>query len=145
MLEVIALGSGLIPRGHGIAPRKTPFKVDRKTLKLFTETPGLQIYAINPETGAKVRLDASNYSKQYDLWADEKYKKSAPAPKVNPTPITKPYVPQPKKEEPKVEQPKVEQPQETKEEPKEETPVIPVIQNPNNQNQNNQNKNKNKN
>lgn len=144
MLNVIVLGNGLIPRGFGIAPRKTPFGVDVKTLKIFTETPWIETYAINPSTGAKVLLNPTNYEKTYNAWADEYYVKPAPAPKVTPTPVTKPYVPQPKKEEPRKEEVKVEQPApvETKEEPKEETPVIPVIQNPNNQNQN---KSKNKN
>lgn len=149
MLQVIVLGSGLIPRGYGIAPRKTPFEVDLNTVKLFAYTAGLNTYAINPTSGAKVLLTPSNYEKTYKLFTE------IPTPVVEkPKPVTKPVSPQPIVLEPKT-NPQPVNPAPLKEaptnqiqnavmvveEPKEDQDgALPVISNPNNQNNNKHNK-----
>lgn len=146
MLQVIVLGSGLIPRGYGIAPRKTPFEVDMNTVKLFVYTAGLNTYAVNPTSGAKVLLTPSNYEKTYKLFT------ATPAPVVEkPKPVTKPVAPQPKIPEPKID-PVLVTPAPLSEEPtnyienavqivkEEKTETLPVISNPNNQNNKHQKK-----
>ena len=50
MLKIQVLGQGLIPRGHGIAPKKEPFPADLTLIGLILGTPGLKMNYINPET-----------------------------------------------------------------------------------------------
>lgn len=87
MLNIIVLGSGLIPRGYGIAPRRAPFAADLKLIKLIVDTANLKPCMIHPETGATVPLTASNCDKMYKLYGEEKkIKNLAPASKyLNPT------------------------------------------------------------
>lgn len=148
MLKVVVGGSGLIPRGYGIAPRKTPFEIDLKTLKLCVYTGGLKVYAINPITGAKVLVDTKNYESIYKTYTEAKVPKA-----VTPKPMTKPSIPQPKTQ-PVKQNVQVAIPAPVKEEPipepqdpiptvpdvNEESATLPVISNPNNQNNKHQKK-----
>lgn len=68
MLKIQVLGSGLIPRGHGIAPKKEPFPADLTLIGLILSTPGLKMNYINPETGKLAPLTRENYQKVYQKY-----------------------------------------------------------------------------
>ena len=80
MLNIIVLGSGLIPRGYGIAPRKNPFQADLKLIKLLIDTNGLKPCFINPDTKAAVPLTAANCEKMYQIYGTEKKAKAVVKP-----------------------------------------------------------------
>ena len=65
MLKIQVLGQGLIPRGHGIAPKKEPFPADLTLIGLILGTPGLKMNYINPETNQLAPLTRDNYQKVY--------------------------------------------------------------------------------
>ena len=130
MLQIIVLGSGLIPRGHGIAPCYEPFETDKDTIKLIMDTKGMAPYAVSRRDGHKVRLTYSNFDRilrMSDFNGDkpvveQQEKKDVtqlspvtPKPKFDPVVITK---------EPVVEEKSTEEPsktEETKAEPAAET------------------------
>ena len=76
MLRVQVLGSGLIPRGHGIAPKKEPFPADLRLIGLIISTAGLKINFVHPESGNLVELTRDNYQTMYKKYANKVYKKS---------------------------------------------------------------------
>ena len=75
MLRVQVLGSGLIPRGHGIAPKKEPFPADLRLIGLIISTAGLKINFVHPESGNLVELTRDNYQTMYKKYANKVYKK----------------------------------------------------------------------
>lgn len=48
MLKITVEGKGLIPRGLGIAPRRTPFAADLPLIGTIMATPGLKVKYLNP-------------------------------------------------------------------------------------------------
>ena len=93
MLRVQVLGSGLIPRGHGIAPKKEPFPADLRLIGLIISTAGLKINFVHPESGNLVELTRDNYQTMYKKYAnkvckkpevEEKKKEAAPLNPENP-------------------------------------------------------------
>lgn len=118
MVKIQVLGHGLIPRGHGIAPRKEPFEADLKLIKTILEMGTFKVNMVNPINGAKVPITGANFEKMYRAWdkyaAPEKEKKPVlhpTAPSVQPVRVeSKEEV----KEEPKVEEKKEESSEEKK-------------------------------
>lgn len=91
MLDIVVLGHGIIPRGHGLAPKKDPFPADLNLINLIISTPGLRAKAVNPTTGKLVPLNADNVLKLWNAYGSENAKKPVAA---KPTPVTRPAVPQ---------------------------------------------------
>lgn len=135
MLQIVVLGSGLIPRGKGIAPCKDPFDADENLIKLIMNTNGMAPYAVSRRDGHKVRITYSNLARLQRM-ADfnnafvatpEKTVQSGPVvPKVE---LDKAVVTQ--KEEIKVEEQKPEEPkaEQSVEEAKVEAPQQPEYNN----------------
>lgn len=67
-VKIIVLGQGLIPRGHGIAPKKEPFEVDLKVLNLILGQGGLRPFAIHPITGSKIEITYKNLNKIWSIF-----------------------------------------------------------------------------
>lgn len=104
MIKIQVLGTGMIPRDLGIAPRKEPFYADRDIIYTILNTPGLRINYLHPEDGRLLPLTRENMKKVLDKFKNATYDK--------PTATTpaRPHVPEaPKKEEPKPEEKKVEE------------------------------------
>lgn len=68
MLKIQVLGSGLIPRGYGLAPRVEPFPADLTLIQTIMATPGLSVNMIHPDDGHIVAITNANIKR---LW--EKY------------------------------------------------------------------------
>lgn len=108
MLQIQVLGSGLIPRGMGIAPRKEPFKADLTLIQTIMSTNGLKINYINPETGSLCPLTKSNLKRvwsKYGIKTENKkvVTKMGDETIMNKAEQVKPVAPvQPVKPEPKV-------------------------------------------
>lgn len=65
-IKIIVDGKNvLIPRGYGIAPRKTPFAVDYTLLCTMMTTPGLTVFYVDPETNALTKVTRENAKKIY--------------------------------------------------------------------------------
>jgi len=167
MLSIQVLGSGLIPRGYGIAPRKEFFKADLNLITTILSTNGLKVNMKTPD-GKIIPLNNSNVKKMWDKYRSDNIQsvkknvetpKSPVAPVVEPPkapevtnvpPVVTPPVDPVKPNESKVEEPKVEvvkQEEKKVEEKKEEkvetpasAPIKPVIND--NKGNNNQNNNK---
>ena len=146
MVKIVVLGNGLIPRGKGIAPRKIPFEADLRLIKTIILTDGLQVYMVNPETNAKIRVGLQNYEKVYKTF-EAKQTELLNTKNIKST-VTSAFEkvvakPEEPKQEVKVEQ-KVEPVAEVKEpevvdEKKEDQALVPV-NNPNNNYGNNKHK-----
>lgn len=67
MLRIQILGKGLIPRGMGLAPKKTPFPADLNLIRTIISTPGLKVNYINPLTGALSPITRENCQRTWDL------------------------------------------------------------------------------
>ena len=130
-LPVKINGRGLIPRGHGLAP-KSFVKADEQLVKLIMQTPGLSMEYIQPETNTLVPITRTNYMELFESHENYLNKNTAtPKPVVNPVtpPVNIPPVthtnPAPpvveKKEEVKVEKKEEVKVEEKKEEKKEFT------------------------
>jgi hypothetical protein len=65
MLKIQVLGRGLIPRGHGLAPKKDPFPADLMTIGAILSTPGLSATYIHPEKNKALPLTRDNYQTIY--------------------------------------------------------------------------------
>lgn len=59
MLKIQVLGSGMIPRGFGIAPRKEPFNADLDLITIILQTPGLKMNYLD-KNGQFKPLDRTN-------------------------------------------------------------------------------------
>ena len=119
MLNIQVLGRGLIPRGHGIAPKKSPFPADLTLIQLILRTPGLSINYINPKTKKWSPLNNENLTEVWNRFSD--YKETKPSQNE----VSKPVVPEAVKEKaipitPAVEEKKVEE--------KKEEVVTPVVE-----------------
>lgn len=75
MLKIQVLGKGLIPRGHGIAPKLEPFPADLTLIGTIIGTPGLSLNYIHPETGRPMKLTRENYQSVYKKFKDGNYSK----------------------------------------------------------------------
>lgn len=115
MIKIQVLGSGMIPRDLGIAPRKEPFYADRDVIYTILNTPGLSINYLHPENGRFFPLTRENMKKVLDKFKNATYDKP-----VATVPPARPHVPEPKKEDPKPEEKKVE---EKKDEKKDDKPA----------------------
>ena len=70
-LKIQVNGSGLIPRGYGIAPRKEPFMAnDIYFINLILNTKGLTVKFLNPETNSLQDVDRKNLKKIWDKYAN---------------------------------------------------------------------------
>ncbi len=137
MLKIIVKGSGLIPRGHGIAPRTTPFEADKKLIYLILVTDNLDPYFLNPDTKKFVKLTKANYEKMYDMYGNKAVKKVIMADKAPMAEQVKSAITQ----APTVtQQPEAKQ-EEAKEEPKTDLVIAP-INNPNTDDKSNHNNKK---
>lgn len=72
MVKIQVFGQGLIPRGYGIAPRKTPFEADLSLIKTIMTTPGLKVHLINPANQKSVEVTHSNVERLYDIYSGNK-------------------------------------------------------------------------
>lgn len=66
MLRVRILGSGLIPRGGGLAPKKEPILVDFNYLTILMYTRNLKIQYLDPDTNKFENMNLFNFKKIYD-------------------------------------------------------------------------------
>jgi len=139
MLPIIVEGRGLIPRGHGLAPKKDPFPASPVLISHILNTAGLKPIFVDPVSKKRMPLTKENYQRVYRNYEDKlngirketpaqeiKETKqespiqiSIPAPPVVPPIITPPVV---QVNPPVVNEPKVEEPK--KDEKKEEVEVI---------------------
>lgn len=69
MLKIQILGSGMIPRGGGIAPKKAPMEADIEYIELILKTPGLKVNMFHPVTGAKIALTLQNLNRMWKAYA----------------------------------------------------------------------------
>lgn len=72
MLKIQVLGSGMIPRGLGIAPRLEPFKADFSLLGTILGTAGLEVNYFNPATGKFEKLTKKNFRRVWDAYSNYK-------------------------------------------------------------------------
>ena len=80
MIPIQVLGTGLIPRGYGLAPRTKPFMADRLLIGTILATPGLIVNFVNPETGAVTKITSKNMDRLISKWSGWTGKaKEAPA------------------------------------------------------------------
>lgn len=91
-LKIQVLGKGLIPRGLGLAPRKTPFNADLTLINTLLNTPGLQLNYLNPDDGRLLPLTRQNAKRVWDKYKDQEYSPAA-KPQGNAVPST-PHVPE---------------------------------------------------
>ncbi len=76
MLRIQVLGSGLIPRGHGIAPKKEPFPADLRLIGIILSTGGLKVNFVHPNSGKLVPLTRENYQAMYTKYQNRVYTKT---------------------------------------------------------------------
>ena len=89
MLKIQVLGKGLIPRGLGLAPRKTPFDADLTLITTILNTHGLSVNYVNPEDGRLLPLNRQNCKRVWD-----KYNNLTPKdPVINEVDESHPHVP----------------------------------------------------
>lgn len=130
MLKIQVLGSGLIPRGYGLAPRIEPFPADLTLIQTIMATPGLSVNMIHPDDGHIVAVTNANVKRLWEKYSGKVCKEpvapatpkpsatvSKPAPVVTPpkqekeeTPIKETSTPEVKVEKPAEEKPVVEKP-----------------------------------
>lgn len=72
MLNIRVLGSGLIPRGYGLAPRMEPFKADLILISTIIRTPGLEVQYENPRTGKFEAVSNKTLKKVWDTYSNRK-------------------------------------------------------------------------
>ena len=75
MLRIQVLGSGLIPRGHGIAPKKEPFPADLNLIGIILSTGGLKVNFVHPDSGNLTALTRENYQAMYKKYQNRIYTK----------------------------------------------------------------------
>lgn len=68
MLKIRVLGTGMIPRGLGLAPRLTPFPAD-KTLIATILAAKFKVEFVHPEKGIFIELTNKNFAQMYDKYA----------------------------------------------------------------------------
>ena len=73
MLRIQVLGTGMIPRGLGLAPRKEPFYADLTLIGTILSTPGLTVNMIHPGNGRIIEVTSSNCKSMYQKYSDENY------------------------------------------------------------------------
>jgi len=81
-MKIQVLGSGLIPRECGLAPRLEPFEADRTLIATILSTPGLTVRYRNPEDGQMHSITPKNMQyvwDRYSKWDPSKHIKPAPA------------------------------------------------------------------
>lgn len=66
MIRVRILGSGLIPRGGGLAPRKEPMLVDFNYLSILMNTRSLKVLYQDPVSNDFHEMTIYNFKKIYD-------------------------------------------------------------------------------
>lgn len=66
MIKVRILGSGLIPRGGGLAPKKEPIYVDFDYLTILMYTRSLRVQYLDPDTEKFHDMTLYNFKKTYD-------------------------------------------------------------------------------
>ena len=81
MLPIIVKGKGLIPRGHGIAPKLDPFYAGLNTITLIMNTRGMSVEFVDPRNKKSTPLTRDNFRQVYD-----EYQKSG-GPQHNPSPV----------------------------------------------------------
>lgn len=69
-LRIQVLGTGLIPRGLGLAPRKEPFPADFTLIGTIMATNGLKVNFLNPTTNKFVELTNKNVKQMWDKYSD---------------------------------------------------------------------------
>lgn len=77
MLKIQVLGTGMIPRGMGLAPRKAPFKADYTLIATIMNTPGLKVNFLNPETNKFQSLTPQNIKRMWDKYANWEARQAA--------------------------------------------------------------------
>lgn len=86
MLKIQVLGSGLIPRGYGLAPRKEPFPADLTLIHTIMSTPGLRVNMITPDDNRTIELNNGNLKRLWDKYKN--YQATAPARTTITNPVT---------------------------------------------------------
>jgi hypothetical protein len=79
MLPIIVKGKGLIPRGHGIAPKLFPFPASIQLIRLILNTKGLSVEFVDPETNTNTPINNSNLEKIYENYDKKLMQKRASA------------------------------------------------------------------
>ena len=69
-LKINVLGSGLIPRGLGLAPREEIFNADRMTIYTILNTHGLTVNYFNPDKKKMMELTKKNLQKVWDKYSE---------------------------------------------------------------------------
>ena len=71
MLKIKVLGTGLIPRGYGLAPRKEPFMADLTLIQTILGTcPNLKVLYLNPISGKFDQLTKKTAKYVWDKFSD---------------------------------------------------------------------------
>lgn len=96
MIPIIVKGSGLIPRGHGIAPKLDPFNADQLLVGLILQTPGLVPYFADPDVKQrKIELTNANYLSTFEKFVKRQQAKSTEevVERKEPEPVHRPINP----------------------------------------------------
>lgn len=112
MLNIQVLGSGLIPRGLGIAPRLEPFPADYTLICTIMQTCGLEVKMVNPDDGKLIKLTPNNVKRMWD-----KYGSRTPA-KSRVIEVNIPPKKEEEKKKPQIYAPMNQKPEQVKEIPK---------------------------
>lgn len=154
MLKIQVLGTGLIPRGYGLAPRVEPFPADLTLIQTIMATPGLSVNMIHPDDGHIVAVTNANLKRLWEKYSGKVCTATPAAKAVSTPPESKqPVVTPPVKNEEETPVKETTPAAEVKvEKPVEEKPVVEEVKNEvknnnqnNNNHQNNQQKNNNNN
>ena len=92
-LPIKVNGRGLIPRGHGLAP-KSFVKADEQLVQLIMQTAGLSMEYIHPETNGLIPITRTNYRElfaSHEAYLNAKNNATSPS-KTNVNPVTAPPV-----------------------------------------------------
>lgn len=90
MIKIQVLGTGMIPRDLGIAPRLEPFYADMGLIYTILQTPGLKVNYLHPENGRFFPMNTQNMKAVLDKFKNVDYNHT----NVQKEAVTKPHVPE---------------------------------------------------
>lgn len=80
-MKIRVLGTGVIPRGLGLAPRLAPFPADKVLISTILAA-GFKVEFVHPEKGIFIELNKKNFVKMYEKYGNMDVKITPP---VNPS------------------------------------------------------------
>lgn len=92
MMIIRVLGSGLIPRGLGLAPRMTPTKASLNTIQTIMSTNGLTVEFCKPD-GTWIKLTRENLTGMWAVYGSDDVPVKTAQTTTN---VSKPVTPEPK-------------------------------------------------